>query len=142
MKKVSSCSRQEEIQRPTTGRHYAASERHCKTQLQMGYLHRIPPPEASGNLVGSTKRVGRVRGDEGHPKDKALQIKRISAPMNAQRLRQHTQGLHMSASLPFCIYYGFQFSVFVIFLHVLINGSLFPVPSLGLFLLGFSFVQF
>lgn len=38
--------------------------------------------------------------------------------MNLPRLMQHAQGLQRSVPGPLCIYYGFQFSVFIDLLSI------------------------
>lgn len=74
-------------------------------------------------------------------KTRPHKIKIIKGHMNSQRLTQHAQGQHRSTSGPLHIYNGFQFSVFVGFFDVQMNGPLFPVPSLVFFSF-FCFVQF
>ena len=48
---------------------------------------------------------------------------------------QHTQGLHRSAPGPLRLYYGFQFSVFMGFMNVLMSVSLILVPILAVIFL-------
>ena len=64
------------------------------------------------------------------------------AQINSQRLKQHTQGLLGSALGLLCVYYGFQFSVFIsivlLILNLQISEFLTLVPSLR----PFSFCSF
>ena len=91
----------------------------------MESLHQIPPFRAqgpSGNGGGKIQRGRRTPADRGPLNQPS------KAHMNSQRLRQHTQGLH----LVLCIYTRAAHLCFYgIFLGT--GGSPILVPSLGLF---------
>ena len=53
--------------------------------------------------------------------------------VNSQRLMEQAQGLHRSTPGPLCIHDSFQFSIFMGFLSVWMNGSLILVPALETF---------
>lgn len=62
--------------------------------------------------------------------------------MNSQRLKQQAKGLHCSAPSPLCVYYSYQFSIFMELLSVWMSEFLILTPALGAhFLLSGCLVQ-
>jgi hypothetical protein len=91
------------------------------------------PSVARKSCWRAISKHARVRGEGRHQGNKAFKINRINTRMNSQSLRQHAHGLYGSGPGPLRIYYSFHFCVFMGFLSVRMSGSVFLVPSLGLF---------
>ena len=99
----------------------------------MGCLHQIPSLRAHGTLWKKRGKECKSQKAWKTPRNQSPLISLNKARTNSQRLKQLVQGLHRSAPGPLCIYYDFQFSVFMRSLSMQMSGPLRAVPFLGLF---------
>jgi hypothetical protein len=90
--------RQRESERDREGQRWR--ERPWNTQLYMGHLLQIPHFMAQETLRKRRQSM-RVSRDKGHRRARPPK-----STINSWRLKEHPQGLHMSAPCPLHIYYG------------------------------------